>query len=152
MEINQTLCSVETAADQIPSPYAGELGGAEGDVLVRGASSPAQAKVRLTGKALVGMPTPRSKPQTDRRPLAAPVRKLAKELAAAANGRRRCDQPMCGPLLEAAVEWPVHGVHAVLKNDVEPTRDSDRKASVEVFAPNCAVTVQPWRRPRLITC
>ncbi|ETW21964.1 dihydrolipoamide acetyltransferase family protein [Mycobacterium gastri] len=42
VELNQTLCSVETAKAQveIPSPYAGrivEIGGAEGDVLVVGA-------------------------------------------------------------------------------------------------------------------
>lgn len=77
VEINQTLCSVETAKAEveIPSPYAGrivELGGAEGDVLKVGAelvrSTPGPRQLRsLTVKERsprwsATVPTPRSKP------------------------------------------------------------------------------------------
>lgn len=98
VEINQTLCSVETAKAEveIPSPYAGrivELGGAEGDVLKVGAEL-----VRIdTGPTAVAQPNGEGAVPTlvgygadaaietsrrTSRPLAAPVvRKLAKELA-----------------------------------------------------------------------
>jgi pyruvate dehydrogenase E2 component (dihydrolipoamide acetyltransferase) len=91
VELNQVLCSVETAKAEveIPSPYAGrivETNGAEGDVLRVGAvlvrvdTEPGQAAVpTLVGYgADAGIDTSRRAG----RPLAAPpVRKLAKELS-----------------------------------------------------------------------
>ncbi|OIN78039.1 dihydrolipoamide acetyltransferase family protein [Mycobacterium malmoense] len=96
VELNQTLCSVETAKAEveIPSPYAGrivERGGAEGDVLKVGAvlvridTEPAASTTN--GEAavptLVGYGADPGIDATRRnRPLAAPpVRKLAKELS-----------------------------------------------------------------------
>ncbi|BBX74384.1 2-oxo acid dehydrogenase subunit E2 [Mycobacterium shinjukuense] len=104
VELNQTLCSVETAKAQveIPSPYAGrivEIGGAEGDVLKVGA-----VLVRIDTEPTTAVAQAETAPATDgdaavptlvgygadsgidsgrraSRPLAAPpVRKLAKEL------------------------------------------------------------------------
>ena len=104
VELNQTLCTVETnkAEVEIPSPYAGrivELGGAEGDTLAVGAvlvriatDSPAPVSRNGGGPArkpvLVGygaddeMDTSRRAPVEDgTRPRAKPpVRKLAAEL------------------------------------------------------------------------
>ncbi len=104
VELNQTLCTVETnkAEVEIPSPYAGrivELGGAEGDTLAVGAvlvriatDSPAPVSQNGGGPArkpvLVGygaddeMDTSRRAPVEDgTRPRAKPpVRKLAAEL------------------------------------------------------------------------
>jgi 2-oxoisovalerate dehydrogenase E2 component (dihydrolipoyl transacylase) len=100
VELNQVLCSVETAKAQveIPSPYAGrvvETHGAEGDVLEVGAvlvridTAPVNGEVRApNGEAAVttlvgygadaGIDTSRR----TSRPLAAPpVRKLARELS-----------------------------------------------------------------------
>lgn len=64
VELNQTLCSVETAKAEveIPSPYAGrivELGGAEGDVLAVGR--------RWCGSIPVRRLSPRPSPSTRRR-------------------------------------------------------------------------------------
>jgi 2-oxoisovalerate dehydrogenase E2 component (dihydrolipoyl transacylase) len=99
VELNQTLCSVETAKAEveIPSPYAGrivETCGSEGDVLKVGA-----VLVRIDAAPVNGeLPAPNGETQTPTlvgygadvgidasrrtgRPLAAPpVRKLAKEL------------------------------------------------------------------------
>ena len=104
VELNQTLCTVETnkAEVEIPSPYAGrivELGGAEGDTLAVGAvlvriatDSPAPVSQNGGGPTrkpvLVGygaddeMDTSRRAPVEDgTRPRAKPpVRKLAAEL------------------------------------------------------------------------
>ena len=95
VELNQTLCTVETAKAEveIPSPYAGrivERGGAEGDVLkvgevlVRIDTAPAASNGEVAVPTLVGygadtgIDTSRRPP----RPLAAPpVRKLAKDLS-----------------------------------------------------------------------
>ncbi|BBZ51789.1 2-oxo acid dehydrogenase subunit E2 [Mycobacterium heidelbergense] len=96
VELNQTLCSVETAKAEveIPSPYAGrivETCGAEGDVLQVGAVlvriDTAPASSEANGEAavptLVGYGTDAGIDASRRgRPLAAPpVRKLAKELS-----------------------------------------------------------------------
>jgi 2-oxoisovalerate dehydrogenase E2 component (dihydrolipoyl transacylase) len=99
VELNQTLCSVETAKAEveIPSPYAGrivETGGAEGDVLKVGAvlvridTAPANGEVPAPNgetpvPTLVGYGADAGIDASRRtgRPLAAPpVRKLAKEL------------------------------------------------------------------------
>jgi 2-oxoisovalerate dehydrogenase E2 component (dihydrolipoyl transacylase) len=100
VELNQILCSVETAKAEveIPSPYAGrivETHGAEGDalkvgaVLVRIDTAPVNGEVRVSnGEAaaptLVGYGADAGidASRRRRRPLAAPpVRKLAKELS-----------------------------------------------------------------------
>ncbi|OSC41615.1 dihydrolipoamide acetyltransferase family protein [Mycobacterium decipiens] len=141
VEINQTLCSVETAKAEveIPSPYAGrivERGGAEGDVLQVGA-----VLVRIdTGPSLVAPPNGEGAvptlvgygadagAETSRRPsrpLAAPVvRKLAKELAVDLAALRpgsgsggvitRADVLAAAPGAPQAGPdvRPVHGVHA----------------------------------------
>ncbi|OBG29734.1 dihydrolipoamide acetyltransferase family protein [Mycobacterium sp. E3198] len=91
VELNQVLCSVETAKAEveIPSPYAGrivETNGAEGDVLKVGAvlvridTAPGQGAVpTLVGYgADAGIDASR---RTGRPRAAPPVRKLAKELA-----------------------------------------------------------------------
>ena len=105
VELNQTLCTVETnkAEVEIPSPYAGrivELGGGEGDtlnvgsVLVRVATESAPTPRRMawaprakrcwSGTAPMTTWTPADgapSPATDRQPKAKPpVRKLAAEL------------------------------------------------------------------------
>jgi 2-oxoisovalerate dehydrogenase E2 component (dihydrolipoyl transacylase) len=102
VELNQTLCTVETnkAEVEIPSPYAGrvvELGGAEGQtldvgaVLVRIATSDVEAAPSQNGgpkrkPVLVGygaddeMDTSRRRPVGDRPRAKPPVRKLASEL------------------------------------------------------------------------
>lgn len=99
VELNQVLCSVETAKAEveIPSPYAGrivETNGAEGDVLKVGAvlvridTAPGQAAV----PTLVGYGADAGIDASRRtgRPLAAPpVRKLAKELAVDLASLRR---------------------------------------------------------------
>ncbi len=101
VELNQVLCSVETAKAEveIPSPYAGrivETNGAEGDVLKVGAvlvridTAPGQAAV----PTLVGYGADAGIDASRRtgRPLAAPpVRKLAKELAVDLASLRRDD-------------------------------------------------------------
>ena len=101
VELNQTLCSVETAKAQveIPSPYTGrivEMGGAEGDVLTVGAvlvridtaprdgAAAAARNGEATVPTLVGYGADAGIDASRRRnrPLAAPpVRKLAKDLA-----------------------------------------------------------------------
>lgn len=97
VELNQVLCSVETAKAEveIPSPYAGrivETNGAEGDVLKVGAvlvridTEPGEAPVNGESAAptLVGYGADAGIDSSRRggRPLAAPpVRKLAKELS-----------------------------------------------------------------------
>lgn len=141
VEINQTLCSVETAKAEveIPSPYAGrivELGGAEGDVLKVGAEL-----VRIdTGPTAVAQPNGEGAVPTlvgygadaaietsrrTSRPLAAPVvRKLAKELAVDLAALQR-GSGAGGVITRADVlaaarggvgagpdVRPVHGVHA----------------------------------------
>lgn len=141
VEINQTLCSVETAKAEveIPSPYAGrivELGCAEGDVLKVGAEL-----VRIdTGPTAVAQPNGEGAVPTlvgygadaaietsrrTSRPLAAPVvRKLAKELAVDLAALQR-GSGAGGVITRADVlaaarggvgagpdVRPVHGVHA----------------------------------------
>ena len=92
VELNQLLCSVETAKAEveIPSPYAGritETHGAEGDVLKVGAvlvcieTAPGAPTGEGEVPTLVGYGADAGI-DTSRRPLAAPpVRKLAKELS-----------------------------------------------------------------------
>ena len=94
VELNQILCSVETAKAEveIPSPYAGrivERGGAEGDVLNVGAvlvridTAPVTSNGEAAVPTLVGYGADAGIDTSRRtsRPLAAPpVRKLAKEL------------------------------------------------------------------------
>lgn len=129
VELNQVLCSVETAKAEveIPSPYAGrivETNGAEGDVLKVGAvlvridTAPGQAAV----PTLVGYGADAGIDASRRtgRPLAAPpVRKLAKELAVdlAALGRTADEVITRADVLAAAHGTaddvrPVRGVHA----------------------------------------
>jgi 2-oxoisovalerate dehydrogenase E2 component (dihydrolipoyl transacylase) len=95
VELNQTLCTVETAKAEveIPSPYGGrivERGGAEGDVLKVGAvlaridTAPAAANGEIAVPTLVGYGADTGIDTSRRptRPLAAPpVRKLAKDLS-----------------------------------------------------------------------
>ena len=95
VELNQTLCTVETAKAEveIPSPYDGrivERGGAEGDVLKVGAvlaridTAPAAANGEIAVPTLVGYGADTGIDASRRptRPLAAPpVRKLAKDLS-----------------------------------------------------------------------
>ncbi|MGA9676183.1 MAG: dihydrolipoamide acetyltransferase family protein [Mycobacterium sp.] len=95
VELNQTLCIVETAKAEveIPSPYDGrivERGGAEGDVLKVGAvlaridTAPAAANGEIAVRTLVGYGADTGIDTSRRptRPLAAPpVRKLAKDLS-----------------------------------------------------------------------
>ena len=95
VELNQTLCTVETAKAEveIPSPYDGrivERGGAEGDVLKVGAvlaridTAPAPANGEIAVPTLVGYGADTGIDTSRRptRPLAAPpVRKLAKDLS-----------------------------------------------------------------------
>lgn len=102
VELNQTLCTVETnkAQVEIPSPYAGhivELGGAEGDTLTVGSmlvristdtTAPQHEQGQKRTPVLVGYGTDddmdssrRSAPPPSDRPLAKPpVRKLAADL------------------------------------------------------------------------
>lgn len=102
VELNQTLCTVETnkAQVEIPSPYAGrvvELGGAEGDTLTVGSvlvristdtAAPQHDQGRKRTPVLVGYgadddmdSSRRSAPPPSDRPLAKPpVRKLAADL------------------------------------------------------------------------
>ncbi|OBF54850.1 branched-chain alpha-keto acid dehydrogenase subunit E2 [Mycobacterium sp. 852002-50816_SCH5313054-b] len=129
VELNQVLCSVETAKAEveIPSPYAGrivETNGAEGDVLKVGAvlvridTAPGQAAV----PTLVGYGADAGIDASRRtgRPLAAPpVRKLAKELAVdLAALRRSGDEVITRADVLAAAHGtaddvrPVRGVHA----------------------------------------
>lgn len=157
VEINQTLCSVETAKAEveIPSPYAGrivELGGAEGDVLKVGAEL-----VRIdTGPTAVAQPNGEGAVPTlvgygadaaietsrrTSRPLAAPVvRKLAKELAvdlaALQRGSGAGGVITRADVLAAARAASEPGrtcgrstacTRGWPKNDVVPQGDSDRK-------------------------
>jgi pyruvate dehydrogenase E2 component (dihydrolipoamide acetyltransferase) len=95
VELNQTLCTVETAKAEveIPSPYDGrivERGGAEGDVLKVGAmlvridTTPAASSGEVAIPTLVGYGADAGI-DTSRRPCrpraAPPVRKLAKDLS-----------------------------------------------------------------------
>lgn len=129
VELNQVLCSVETAKAEveIPSPYAGrivETNGAEGDVLKVGAvlvridTAPGQAAVpTLVGYgADAGIDASR---RTGRPRAAPPVRRLAKELAVdLASLRRGGDQVITRADVLAAAHGaaddvrPVRGVHA----------------------------------------
>lgn len=125
VELNQVLCSVETAKAEveIPSPYAGrvvETNGAEGDVLKVGAvlvridTAPGQAEV----PTLVGYGADAGIDASRRtaRPLAAPpVRKLAKDLAVdLASLRGHGD----GVITRADVLAAAHGT----ADDVRPVR------------------------------
>ncbi|MCV7080091.1 biotin/lipoyl-containing protein, partial [Mycolicibacterium insubricum] len=91
VELNQVLCTVETAkaAVEIPSPVAGrvvELGGAEGDVLPVGAILVRFDPAPSSGGVLVGYGTDaeadrsRRPPQSQRPRTRPSVRKLAAEL------------------------------------------------------------------------
>jgi 2-oxoisovalerate dehydrogenase E2 component (dihydrolipoyl transacylase) len=92
VELNQTLCTVETnkAEVEIPSPYAGrivELGGAEGDTLTVGSvlvriatAAPARKPVLVGYGADDHMDTSRRTPAESRARAKPPVRKLAAEL------------------------------------------------------------------------
>jgi pyruvate dehydrogenase E2 component (dihydrolipoamide acetyltransferase) len=129
VELNQVLCSVETAKAEveIPSPYAGrvvETNGAEGDVLKVGAvlvridTAPGQPEV----PTLVGYGADAGIDASRRtgRPLAAPpARKLAKDLAVdLASLRGNGDEVITRADVRAAAHGaaddvrPVRGVHA----------------------------------------
>jgi 2-oxoisovalerate dehydrogenase E2 component (dihydrolipoyl transacylase) len=125
VELNQVLCSVETAKAEveIPSPYAGrvvETNGAEGDVLKVGAvlvridTAPGPAVV----PTLVGYGADAGIDASRRagRPLAAPpVRKLAKELAVDLASLRRDGDEV---ITRADVLAAAHGT----ADDVRPVR------------------------------
>src|ERR1700752_3205237 len=137
VELNQVLCSVETAKAEveIPSPYAGrivETRGAEGDVLKVGAvlvridSAPVSGEVRApNGEAAVptlvgyGADAGIDASRRGSRPLAAPpVRKLAKELSADLSSIAHV--PDGGVISRADVLAAAHGSAA--GPDIRPVR------------------------------
>ncbi|OBK49615.1 dihydrolipoamide acetyltransferase family protein [Mycobacterium sp. 1081908.1] len=127
VELNQVLCTVETAKAEveIPSPYAGrivETHGAEGDVLNVGAvlvridTAPA-ANGEAAVPTLVGYGADAGIDESRRpgRPLAAPpVRKLAKELAVdLASVRRDAGEIITRADVLAAARDPGHDIRPV---------------------------------------
>ncbi|WP_445166146.1 dihydrolipoamide acetyltransferase family protein [Mycolicibacterium sp. Dal123E01] len=146
VELNQTLCTVETnkAEVEIPSPYAGrieQLGGAEGETLAVGT-----LLVRIeTGDrpaVLVGYGVDDGMDRS-RRPRAAPkTRKLAADLAvdlqalqpgSGADGVITRDDVL-GAAGAAAQNIPVRGVHARMATHMALSRSQipDAHASVQV--------------------
>ncbi|KAA0107600.1 dihydrolipoamide acetyltransferase family protein [Mycolicibacterium sp. P1-5] len=146
VELNQTLCTVETnkAEVEIPSPYAGriaELGGAEGESLAVGTML-----VRIeTGErapVLVGYGIDDGMDRSRRARAAPKTRKLAADLAVDLNGL----QPGSGTdgvitrddVLQAADSTPqsipVRGVHARMAAHMSLSRSRipDAHASVQV--------------------
>jgi pyruvate dehydrogenase E2 component (dihydrolipoamide acetyltransferase) len=146
VELNQTLCTVETnkAEVEIPSPYAGrvaELGGAEGETLAVGTLL-VRIETEARAPVLVGYGIDDGMDRS-RRPRAAPkVRKLAADLAVDLQGL----QPGSGTdgvitrddVLSAAgtasQTIPVRGVHARMAAHMSLSRRQipDAHASVQV--------------------
>jgi 2-oxoisovalerate dehydrogenase E2 component (dihydrolipoyl transacylase) len=160
IELNQPLCSVETAKAEveIPSPYAGrvvEIRGAEGDVLAVGSllaridSAPAtNGEVIARKPILVGYGADDALDTSRRRPKAKPtVRKLAADLLVDLNDVPAGDDGLIGrdAVLAAAgvgaerpgVSYdvlPVRGVHAHMAERMSLSRTNipDAHASVNV--------------------
>lgn len=160
VELNQPLCSVETAKAnvEIPSPYAGrivEIRGAEGDVLAVGSilaridSAPATNGQLSTRKpVLVGYGADDALDTSRRRPKAKPsVRKLAADLLVNLNDVSPGDDGLIGrdAVLAAAgvgaerpgVSYdvlPVRGAHAHMAERMTLSRSNipDAHASVNV--------------------
>jgi 2-oxoisovalerate dehydrogenase E2 component (dihydrolipoyl transacylase) len=160
IELNQPLCSVETAKAEveIPSPYAGrvvEIRGAEGDVLAVGSllaridSAPAtNGEVSARKPILVGYGADDALDTSRRRPKAKPsVRKLAADLLVDLNDVAAGDDGLIGryAVLAAAgvgaerpgVSYdvlPVRGVHAHMAERMSLSRTNipDAHASVNV--------------------
>lgn len=146
VELNQTLCTVETnkAEVEIPSPYAGRvaaLGGAEGETLAVGTLL-VRIETEARAPVLVGYGIDDGMDRS-RRPRAAPkVRKLAAELAVDLQGL----QPGSGTdgvitrddVLSASgtasQTIPVRGVHARMAMHMSMSRRQipDAHASVQV--------------------
>jgi 2-oxoisovalerate dehydrogenase E2 component (dihydrolipoyl transacylase) len=158
VELNQILCSVETAKAEveIPSPYAGrivEMHGAEGDVLNVGA-----VLVRIdTAPANGEVPAPNGQPAVPTlvgygadadidvsrrrsRPLAAPpVRKLAKELSVDLASIRHAGVMTRADVISAAEGSgavsdvrPVHGVQARMAEKMTLSHNEIPAAKVSV--------------------
>ncbi|MGV0716948.1 dihydrolipoamide acetyltransferase family protein [Mycolicibacterium sp. XJ662] len=143
VELNQTLCTVETnkAEVEIPSPYAGrivELGGAEGDTLDVGA-----VLLRIETEAkrkpvLVGYGADDDLDSSSRRPRAKPsVRKLAAESGVDLNALTPSGSDGVitrDDVLAAADTVTVHGVHAAMAQRMTLSRREipDAHAGVEV--------------------
>jgi pyruvate dehydrogenase E2 component (dihydrolipoamide acetyltransferase) len=147
VELNQTLCTVETnkAEVEIPSPYAGrvaELGGAEGETLAVGT-----LLVRIETEArtpvLVGYGTDDGMDRS-RRPRAAPkTRKLAADLAVDLQGLQpgsgtdgviTRDDVLTAAGAPASQTVPVRGVQARMAAQMSLSRSQipDAHASVQV--------------------
>ncbi|BBX45542.1 dihydrolipoamide acetyltransferase family protein [Mycobacterium cookii] len=159
VELNQTLCSVETAkaAVEIPSPYAGrivEIRGAEGDVLPVGSlmaridTAPGAAHTNGRSPVLVGYGADDALDTSRRRPKAKPsVRKLAadllvdlSEVPTGADGLVSRDAVLAAAGVGAqrpGVSYdvlPVRGVHAHMAERMTQSRKviPDAHASVQV--------------------
>jgi 2-oxoisovalerate dehydrogenase E2 component (dihydrolipoyl transacylase) len=159
VELNQPLCSVETAKAEveIPSPYAGrivEIRGAEGDVLAVGSlmaridTISGAAEVNGRKPVLVGYGADDALDTSRRRPRAKPaVRKLAadllvdlNELAAGADGLVSRDAVLAAAGVGAerpGVSYdvlPVRGVHSHMADRMTLSRNTipDAHASVQV--------------------
>ncbi|AKK28742.1 dihydrolipoamide acetyltransferase family protein [Mycobacterium sp. EPa45] len=146
VELNQTLCTVETnkAEVEIPSPYSGriaELGGAEGETLAVGTLL-VRIETEDRAPVLVGYGIDDGMDRSRRARAAPKTRKLAADLAVDLNGL----QPGSGTggvithedVLEAAgttsQNIPVRGVHARMATHMSLSRSRipDAHASVEV--------------------
>ncbi|OBI46336.1 dihydrolipoamide acetyltransferase family protein [Mycobacterium sp. E796] len=153
VELNQVLCSVETAKAEveIPSPYAGrivETNGAEGDVLKVGAvlvridTAPAATNGEAAAPTLVGYGADAAIDASRRaaRPLAAPpARKLAKELAVdLASIRRDAGEIITRADVLAAAQGtgtdirPVRGVQARMAEKMALSHKEIPAATVSV--------------------
>jgi len=145
VELNQTLCTVETnkAEVEIPSPYAGrieKLGGAEGETLAVGT-----LLVRIETEArtpvLVGYGTDDGMDRSRRARAAPKTRKLAADLAVDLGGLQPSGAEGVitrDDVLEAAApssqNIPVRGVHARMATHMALSRSEipDAHASVQV--------------------
>lgn len=148
VELNQTLCTVETnkAEVEIPSPYAGriaELGGAEGDTLAVGT-----LLVRIETEArtpvLVGYGVDDGMDRSRRARAAPKTRKLAADLAVDLQGLQpgsgtdgivtRDDVLSAVGTPREAQTVPVRGVHARMASHMSLSRSQipDAHASIEV--------------------
>lgn len=146
VELNQTLCTVETnkAEVEIPSPYAGrieELGGSEGETLSVGTLL-VRIETEVRAPVLVGYGTDDGMDRSRRARAAPKTRKLAADLAVDLNGL----QPGSGAdgvitrddVLTAAGPTsqtiPVRGVQARMATHMSLSRSQipDAHASVQV--------------------
>lgn len=146
VELNQTLCTVETnkAEVEIPSPYAGritELGGAEGETLAVGTLL-VRVETEQRAPVLVGYGVDDGMDRS-RRPRAAPkVRKLAADLAVDLQGLQPGSgtdgvitrDDVLGAAGTTSQTIPVRGVHARMATHMALSRRQipDAHASVQV--------------------